>query len=794
MKFLLKKRGALLFATCIVALLYWQWLPEPLFKDPYATVMFDVQANLLGGQIADDGQWRFPAIDSVPHKLKESIILFEDAYFYYHPGFNPVSLVRAALQNLKAGRVLSGGSTLTMQTIRLARKGKPRTFGEKCIELLLAVRLELSYTKEEILALYLSHAPFGGNVVGLQAATWRYFARNPDQLSWAEAALLAVLPNQPGLLFPGSQQEALRLKRNTLLGKLYQNQTFDSLTYSLALLEPLPEKPIPLPMLAPHLLQRAVKEGWKGRKIMATLDADLQLQASRLMRQHAGRFQANEVHHAAVLVLDIRQGKVLAYLGNMPGTQADGYQVDVITAPRSTGSILKPFLFASMLDEGLILPNTLVADIPTFIQGFAPKNYDQSYDGAVKARLALARSLNVPAVRLLQDYSVEKFLHKLRGLGLSTLGQPAGHYGLSLILGGAEATLWDLCKAYAGMARVLLHFHELNPYPYRKGEYMPPHFTLQAGDELPLQGTEPSSLLSAAAIWSTFEAMLEVYRPGANAQWELFDTGRKVAWKTGTSYGNRDAWAIGLTPDHVVGVWVGNASGEGRPELTGLNMAAPLLFDVFDLLPLPAHWFELPYDELLRVSVCRESGHLASRYCPVTDSVWVPVAGQHTEACPYHKVVHVDPQKAYQVHSECMSVAAMVQDTFFVLPPAMEWYYRRKAPGYRTLPPFRPDCVQASLGNQGPVMQMIYPSGHSAIRVPIELSGELGKVVFQVAHVRPSARIFWYLNEDLLGTTQRFHELAAQPPPGKHLLTLVDEEGSVLYYRFEVVARPSTGL
>ncbi|MEO0331269.1 MAG: transglycosylase domain-containing protein, partial [Bacteroidota bacterium] len=285
-----RRRYWLTIGAGFILLVYYFSLPFPHFNTPYTTVLEDKKGNLLGASIADDGQWRFPPSDTVGEKFRQAILHFEDQYFYQHPGFNPFSLARAAYQNMQAGKVVSGGSTLTMQVVRLSRK-KPRTLTEKLRELFLAPRLELAYSKDEILALYASHAPFGGNVVGLEAAAWRYFGVQPEQLSWAESALLAVLPNSPALLYPGKNEEKLIQKRNRLLSKLYQNRVIDSLTYQLSLTEPLPVKPQPLPRLAPHLLTRALQTGKKGQKISTTLDGSLQMQVTSLVEQHAERLR-----------------------------------------------------------------------------------------------------------------------------------------------------------------------------------------------------------------------------------------------------------------------------------------------------------------------------------------------------------------------------------------------------------------------------------------------------------------------------------------------------------------------
>ncbi len=598
---------------------------------------------------------------------------FEDKRFYSHIGVSFAAIVRATWQNIRAKQIVSGASTITMQVVRLHRKGKQRSIFEKLIEAAIAVRLEVAYSKHQILCMYASHAPFGGNVVGLEAAAWRYYSRWAKELSWPEAAALAVLPNSPALVHPGRNQQRLMEKRNGLLKRLMEKGKIDSLTFSLSVQEPLPGEPRPIPSIAPHILTRAIADGKMGTEVRTTIDPFLQQRAMETVSHHNIRLRGNQIHNAALLVLDIETGNALAYVGNAQG-EGDGAQVDIIRSAQSTGSILKPFLYAFMLHEGSILPRTLVADVPTQIGGFSPKNFLPDYDGAVPASRALARSLNVPAVSMLQQHGVEKFLRQLQSLGLTTINRSAGNYGLSLILGGAEATLWDLAGVYASMARSLNHYRILQSQ-YCRTDFRPANYV--QGVNLPQAGIPTdNSTLAAAAINFTFEAMREAARPEEEAGWQFFSSTRSIAWKTGTSYGHRDAWAIGLNPRHVVAVWVGNASGEGRPNLTGISAAAPIMFDMFGALP-SSSWFQQPFDEMVKIPVCRYSGHRASSICEPVDSVWIPRAGIETLACPHHQLVHLNPEQNHRVTDRYMSINEMVTKSWFVLPPAMEWFLQK---------------------------------------------------------------------------------------------------------------------
>ena len=770
-----KIKSALL---CVLLVAYYFCLPKPLFKDPTSTVIVSKDNELLGALIAEDGQWRFPKNDSVPDKFKQCIIQFEDEYFYKHPGFNPVSIFKALKENISSGEVKRGGSTLTQQTIRLSRKGKPRSYWEKFKELILATRMELRYSKDEILAYYASNAPFGGNVVGLDAASWRYFNRSANELSWAESATLAVLPNAPSLIYPGKNQERLLLKRNMLLEKLLQQEIIDSLTYQLSLAEALPEKPYPLPQIAPHLLQKIAQEH-RGEYIETTIDRQLQRRANHIVSSHYNLLKQNEIYNMAVLVLDVRTRKVLAYVGNTPTDQQHQKDVDVIDKPRSTGSILKPFLYASMLDAGDLLPNTLIPDVPSQFGNYSPENFNKEYGGAVPASKVLSRSLNIPAVTMLHRFGLDRFHHYLKELHLKDIKYNANHYGLTLVLGGAESNLWDLCKSYAGMASTLNHFSESSS-EYYSNEFCEPIYLSSENADFGKKSLT-KTLFDAASIYLTFQSLKEVNRPEGEENWEFFDDSKQIAWKTGTSFGFRDAWAIGATSDYVVGVWVGNADGEGRPGLVGVQAAAPVMFDVFGLLP-QSRWFQRPYDEMQEVEVCTLSGYRANPNCKETQTQYVQTSGLKTKPCPYHILTHLDKSGLFQVNTSCESPDQIQHQSWFVLPPLMAYYYKQKNPFYKPLPPYRSDCM----GNEPIAMEFIYPKENNSVFLPKDFDGKTNELILKIAHSKPELTVFWYLDDTYLGSTKDIHEMALIPSFGKHVLTVVDELGNEAKRQLEI--------
>lgn len=781
-----RNRRALVGGTAVLALLlYYTYLllPENLFQSPYSTVLEDRNGVLMGARIADDGQWRFPMIDSIPKKYRLAATTYEDKRFDTHIGVDGLALGRAIRQNVEAGKVISGGSTLTMQVIKLSRRGKSRTYLEKVIEMVLATRLELRFTKDEIFALYAAHAPFGGNVVGLEAACWRYFGRPPESLSWSEAAMLAVLPNNPSLLRPGKNQERLKAKRDLLLQKLAREGYLDATSLALSIDEPIPQEPLALPQLAPHLLDRCVQEGLSQKRVRSSIDMALQQRVANIVARHYERLRGNQIHNAAVLVADVQTGKSLVYVANTPSGELNQQHVDIIRSARSTGSILKPFLFAALIDEGNLLSKSLMPDIPISINGFSPRNFSHTFDGAVPLDQALIRSLNIPFVHALRNYRYEKFHSYLKKTGFTSLTKPADHYGLSIVLGGAEATLWEVVTGYGAMAHRLNH-HAATPYALK--DNVSPKFSLSYLADSTALRTTFTSVSSASGIWQTFETLKELYRPGEEMGWKSFNSSKPIAWKTGTSFGFRDGWAVGVTPRYVVGVWTGNADGEGRPGLVGTETAAPILFEIFSLLP-GQDWFRQPMDEMEFIATCAQSGQRSSPACVKVDSAWISRAGLASSSCSFHRIIHLTKDNRYRAHGSCASVEELVPRKWFVLPPVQEYYYRQRNLSYKPLPPYRRDCLDPS---SVAAMDLVYPRPNTRLFLPRELDGSGGAAVFEVAHRSAQAQIFWHLDGKYVGTTHRTHRLVLAPEAGHHTLSVVDESGQYLTRSFEVLSSP----
>ena len=782
------KKFAVVVSFCLLIVFIFS-LPTRLFNAPTSFVISDAEGNLLNASIASDGQWRFPYNAQVPGKFIKCITAFEDKRFYFHPGIDPIAIIRAIRQNFSNKKTVSGGSTLTMQVIRMYTQHSNRSFLHKIQECFLALRMECTYRKKTIMALYAANAPFGSNVVGLDAAAWRYYGRPPSQLSWGEMAALAVLPNSPSLVHPGKNTVILLRKRNELLDKLVSTKIIDQNTGSLAKAEPLPGEPKALPQYAPHLLARFKREYsnlWNSNHEMSTslkttLNFNLQLTVNQIISAHHYQLKGNQIKNAAAIVLDNESGNVLAYVGNVyePKDSSQESYVDILSSARSPGSTLKPLLYASLLTEGSMLPKQLIPDIPTQIGGYMPVNFELSYDGAVPADRALARSLNIPAVRMLQQYKYQRFYEVLRNSGFTTLLKPADNYGMSLILGGCEIMPYELAAVYSSMARMYNHANknnnEWNPNDWHQANYI-----ANNTDNIMIKNGG-GQLFDYASLYQTFNAMNEVMRPGEEGLWSMFASAQKIAWKTGTSVSFRDGWSVGLTSKYCVLVWVGNATGEGRPDLIGINTAAPVMFDIFRLLP-SSDWFESPSTGVITMRICKKSGFKAGADCEETYNSTVSEHAKNINPCPYCKKINLDQSGLFRANESCVSPADIRRENFFILPPTIEYYYKQKHPEYISVPAYKAGCEFES----SHILDIIYPDDGSKMFIPKEISGEKGKIIFTATHKDPEGKLFWHLDNLYVGTTQRFHQMGLAPEKGKHVITIIDVDGNTMSRTFEI--------
>jgi penicillin-binding protein 1C len=753
----------LLFPIIIILLLYFFTpLPDPLIKPDYSTVYLDQNGDILRVFLNSGEQWCFPATRNFSEKLKSSVIEYEDRKFYLHPGINPVAIFRAISQNILHGEVVSGASTITMQVARLIRP-KKRTYLNKIFEILQAVKIELRYSKDEILGFYLNHAPYGGNIVGIQAAALRYFGKSVEQLTWTEAATLAVLPNAPGLISPTANPNLLKQKRDRLLGKLLQRGVIDSETYRHSLLEPLPAREILFPFHAPHLT-RSLRNNYQKMKpvVQTTINKGLQIKVEELLREQVRYLSRYGIRNGAAIVVETKSGKVRVYVGSQNFFDAANQgQVDGVLALRSSGSLLKPFLYSLCMDEGILLPETQIKDIPSFYGTFSPSNANMSYHGMVTAKDALVNSLNVPAVRLLFTHGQPQFYEFLKAAGIKSLFRSTEDYGLPLILGGAEVSLWDMAMMYRGLANTG-HFDPL---------------LITATDEQIFSENSSSSLISLGACNLTLNMLRELKRPGSEYYWEQYLNQWPIAWKTGTSYGFRDAWAAGVSPQWTIAVWIGNFNGEGNPALSGASCAGPLLFDIFNSLPKnpDEDWFRELDADMHTVRICAATGFLAGPHCDETKETKSPVYAKTLQICPYHKGIFVDQNATHQVCSLCWEPQDYKQLNVIVYPAEVVHYLREHGHPQSSLPLHRNECP-AQIDFQP--LKIIYPQQNAHLWIPREVDGTHQRVTARAALRSENRKLFWYLDNRFEGITSDIHTKAIQLSSGWHNLEVIDELGN----------------
>ncbi len=745
----------------------------------YSPVLYDRNGVLLGAKVAKDGQWRFPVRQSLPESYIQAVTVFEDKRFFYHLGIDPIAIIQALYKNITRRKIVSGGSTITMQVVRLALKTNQRTLINKLIESWLATGLEFLYSKKKILFFYSQLAPYGSNVVGIESAMWRYYSKDVLDLSWAEASLLAVLPNQPSMLHVNRNRELLKIKRDHLLNKLQLNKLITTEELELAKLEPLPDKPNPLPKSAPHLLEYLIQKYPKKYIFNSTIDDRIQNDVIHKSSDVHKQLLQNEIHNLAVLVVDNNTGEIISYLGNSADSdsakQTANTMVDMVNTPRSSGSILKPLLYAAAMDRGLITPCSVIPDIPILINGFRAENFSRQYQGLASGIDVIQKSLNVPSVLLLKDYGIPAFYLILKKLKFSNLFRPADDYGLSLILGGAEINMKDLAWAYSYLANTNTQFvNTKNTYPSIDSYQL----SILLGEQKNgIDRTQAPPVFSVGSIYNMFNTM------SGSSLSDSKKNNHSIAWKTGTSFGYKDAWCVGITPQYTVVVWVGNSNGMSRPGLIGAHVAAPLMFDVMEALPNTKE-LEIPYDDLKFVGLCRHSGFLPNPNCKDIDSIFIPNPCLNSKQCPYHETLHLDTLGQYQVYRTCEQY--IIDSSFYVLPPTIEYFYRLGHPELPQIPAYRFDCLMNQINGSSP-LAFIYPNKGAQIITPIDLKNQERDVVFKATHRDPQATVQWFMDETYIGETKGQHQISINPSKGVHIFMIMDDLGHSSMIKVDVL-------
>ena len=859
-------------------------LPKARLHPPVSQIVLDRNGEWLRAFLADDSMWRFSRQLSVisyqsqevfdkpdtsltensyreantttdNYFLHQAMLTSEDRWFYYHYGINPVSIATALYDNLKAGEVVRGGSTITMQVARLMEP-KARSIPNKLIEMFRALQLEHTYSKSEILTFYFNMLPYGGNIVGTAAASRFYFNKPQHALSLGEAALLAAIPNAPERLRPDRFPENARKAREKVLNRLLARRQISEQQWQEATQEPIPRKRYPLPFKAPHLSRMLVKENrshakpypstrlphlqrheWMGKtdgRIYTTIDARVQETAVRILSEYleAERKLSLRGSHStstgAIIVMDTQNRHVLAMVGSHDFFDREALgQVNGTLAPRSPGSALKPFVYALAMEQGLITPETLLFDVPITYAGYEPVNYNGKYNGYVTARQALARSLNVPAVNLnarlknrtsnstpIQHSKARvggSTLHAfLKQAGISTLA-PAQKYGLSMVLGGCEVNLLELTTLYVGLANMgeFGSYQLTLPRNSRRGEVTSP---LQGFRKPRVENHSPQHLLRKETSFIITEMLTDSQLPTNTVKNpEAFERTMnlpKIAWKTGTSYGHRDAWCIGYSPTLTIGVWLGNFDGKGAPMLSGAEAATPILFALFTALTgQDTHrWFTKP-EQLKTRQVCALSGAPVSSHCPVhKDDVYIPGISS-VAVCTIHKRIYVNEATGYSLCSHCrknssqQSAVSSQKDSQYTesrkpkaeshfttdtsLKDAQaqifeEWpanaatWLAENGFAVPVLPKHNPLCTGTIAGNApiilSPAEDTIY-----YIREGVPLENQKIRLIASASS--RTQDLFWFLDGELIFQGNAAEQYWLTPTKGKHVLTCVDAEG-----------------
>lgn len=717
----------------------------------YSTVITDDRGEIINAYLTEDEKWRMQtSLDEISPLLRKTIIAKEDKYFYRHIGVNPVAVMRAFYNNLTRGKTTSGASTITMQVARALEQRK-RTFGNKIIEMFRAFQLEWKYDKDEILQLYLNLVPYGGNIEGVKSASLLYFKKNPDHLSLAEITALSIIPNRPSTLVIGKNNEAIIAERNRWLRKFSAEKVFTPKEIEDALAEPLTATRGEVPHHLPHLSYKLKQQG--GHLIRTNIALNTQLKTEKLVADYIRTQRLRNIRNAAVVIIDNRTHKVISYIGSSGFRDTlDGGQVNGAAALRQPGSTLKPLLYALCFDEGILTPKTVMTDVAVNYEGYAPENYDEKYNGYVTVEYALEHSLNIPAVKSLKQLGKERLVRKLAACGFRQVQKDQRKLGLSMILGGCGTTLEELTGLFSVFAN--------------NGYWVRPSYTWE-DSVLP-----KTSILSPASTYMVNEILSKVNRPDFPLNWSATERMPKIAWKTGTSYGRRDAWSIGYNRNYTVGVWVGNFSGLGIPDLSGAEIATPLLFRIFNTIDYDsdAAWFTPPADMDIR-QVCSETGLVPGGQCTnrVTDQ-FIPLVST-TRVCDNRQEMMTSPDEKMVYCRECAPATGYKKKSYKLIDPGMQEWMAINRVAYEKLPPHNPDCERIFKGN---APQVTSPANGTEYLLnkkdpePLQLACKTANDV---------SRVYWYINDRFYKSCDPGEKQFFIPTEGTVRISCTDDKG-----------------
>ncbi len=765
----LKKLG---YTIAVLILLFFllNWLFPLPDNIRYSPIVTDDSGEVIHAYLTRDEKWRMKleATEITP-LLRQTIIAKEDKWFYYHPGINPFAIGRALFYNVFTGRRTSGASTITMQVARLLEP-KPRTFFNKIRESFRALQLEWKYSKEEILQLYLNLAPYGGNIEGVKSASVLYFKKNPDHLSLAEIVALSIVPNRPNTLRMGEHNEAVVQQRNKWLQRFAAEKLFTQKEIENALKEPLLISRSAAPQLAQHLSYQLSRSQPVSH---SCLHMNTQLKTEQLVKDYVQTLSFQGIRNASVIILDNETHQVITYVGSADfKNPLDGGQVNGAAAIRQPGSTLKPLLYGLCMDAGLLTPKTIISDVAVNYAGYVPENYDRRFNGLVSMEYALEHSLNIPAVKSLKALGKENLIQALAKCNFKQIKKDQGKLGLSMILGGCGCTLEELVGLFSAFAN--------------EGEFVAPIYTIlqQGKEQQPAKENNGSHrfvssrtgrgerILSRSAAYMITEILSKVNRPDFPVNWSSTTHLPKLAWKTGTSYGRRDAWSIGYNKKYTVGVWLGNFSGAGVPDLSGANVATPLLFKIFNTIDYDAgrEWYSPP-PGLEQRMVCNETGLPPGEFCTsLVNDYFIPLVSDNT-TCNHVKEVLVSADEKWSYAKDCAPTTGYKKKLFKQVAPEVQQYYEENGISYEKIPPLHPDCATTANGS-GP--RITAPVNGSEYLISKEAPEPLA-LTCQAA--TDANKVFWYINNQFYKSCNPREKQFFLPQEGPVKISCTDDKG-----------------
>ena len=743
----------------IVALIITFFILQLVFPLPdkieYSTIVTDDKGEVIHAFITSDDKWRMKTtLNEISTLLKKTIINKEDKYFYRHPGVNPLAMGRAFLNNVFRLKRTSGASTITMQVAR-ALEPKRRTYINKTIEVFRALQLEIKFTKDEILQMYLNLAPYGGNIEGVKSASILYFKKNPDHLSLAEITALSIIPNRPSSLVIGRNNDLIVAERNRWLKIFAEQKIFSEKEIADALNEPLNATRGEVPKYIPHLAIKLKKE--IGKDIINThIQLNRQQKLEKLVGDYSRHLALKNIRNAAVVVIDNKSHHIITYIGSANFSDTtDGGQVNGAAAVRQPGSTLKPLLFGMCIDEGLMTPKAIITDVAVNYSGYAPENYDRQFNGFVTMEHALDHSLNIPAVKGLRSLGKDKLVHTLASCGFRQIQRDQKKLGLSMILGGCGTSLEELTGLYSAFAN--------------EGVFIKPVYYKE--DSTGLTGKK-KRILSTASTYMINEILSKVNRPDFPLNWQSTERMPKIAWKTGTSYGRRDGWSIGYNKNYTVGVWVGNFSGLGIPEISGAEVATPLLFKIFNTIDYDSdqEWFSQPADCDIRM-VCSETGLPPNEHCShiVTD-YFIPLIST-TEKCNNRQEILISGDEKLSYCKSCMPENGYKKKWYTSVTSEMQLYFEERRIAYEQIPTHNPDCEKI-FKEGGPSITSPRSGTEYLISKknpePLLLSSNVGNDV---------SKVFWYINNKFYKSASAKSKQFFLPDEGPIKISCTDDKG-----------------